>query len=303
MNKKQLAFTLIELLVVIAVIGILSGLIVVSMSGVTNKATMAKSQVFNNSLRNALLLNVEGQWTLDGTPNDTWNNTTGTATGSPTSVTTDCPQGTCYSFSGSGQYITTPNASLAYTIGTNPMAAMVWVKGNSQVSKAIFANWDTTAAYKGAWKIGTGSTGTLLNVVLADTTTQANTKNSTTTAVVFDNFWHLVGFSWSGGGGSLSVYVDGAVAAVTTANGGTGTVASLSANGTASAPISIAADVTSSVASNLFTGSIDDARLYSAAVPTGMFREIYYSGLNNLFAKGEITQSEYVARIAEVSLK
>ena len=45
---KQLAFTLIELLVVIAVIGILSGLIVVSMSGVTNKATIAKAQVFSN---------------------------------------------------------------------------------------------------------------------------------------------------------------------------------------------------------------------------------------------------------------
>ena len=52
MNKfiKQ-AFTLIELLVVIAIIGILSGLIVVSMSGVTQKATIAKAQVFSNSLR------------------------------------------------------------------------------------------------------------------------------------------------------------------------------------------------------------------------------------------------------------
>ena len=48
------AFTLIELLVVIAIIGILSGLIVVTMSGVTQKARIAKAQAFSNSLRNAL---------------------------------------------------------------------------------------------------------------------------------------------------------------------------------------------------------------------------------------------------------
>jgi prepilin-type N-terminal cleavage/methylation domain-containing protein len=47
------AFTLIELLVVIAIIGILSGLIVVSMGGVTQKANIAKAQVFSNSLKNA----------------------------------------------------------------------------------------------------------------------------------------------------------------------------------------------------------------------------------------------------------
>jgi prepilin-type N-terminal cleavage/methylation domain-containing protein len=53
----SIAFTLIELLVVIAIIGILSGLIVVTMNGVTQKANIAKAQVFSNSLRNALMLN------------------------------------------------------------------------------------------------------------------------------------------------------------------------------------------------------------------------------------------------------
>jgi prepilin-type N-terminal cleavage/methylation domain-containing protein len=66
------AFTLIELLVVIAIIGILSGLIVVSMSGVTQKATIAKAQVFSNSLRNSLMLNLISEWKLDGNANDSW---------------------------------------------------------------------------------------------------------------------------------------------------------------------------------------------------------------------------------------
>ena len=59
------AFTLIELLVVIAIIGILSGLIVVAMGGVTQKATIAKSQIFSNSLRNSLMLDILAQYTFD----------------------------------------------------------------------------------------------------------------------------------------------------------------------------------------------------------------------------------------------
>ncbi|MDD5569203.1 MAG: prepilin-type N-terminal cleavage/methylation domain-containing protein [Candidatus Pacebacteria bacterium] len=43
---KIKAFTLIELLVVIAIIGILSGLIIVGMSGATQKATIAKRRLF-----------------------------------------------------------------------------------------------------------------------------------------------------------------------------------------------------------------------------------------------------------------
>jgi len=59
------AFTLIELLVVIAIIGILSGLIIVSMNGITNSATVAKAQVFSNSLRNALMMNLVSEWKFD----------------------------------------------------------------------------------------------------------------------------------------------------------------------------------------------------------------------------------------------
>lgn len=51
MNNK--AFTLIELLVVIAIIGILSGLIVVSMTGATNSAKDARIKAGMDQLRSA----------------------------------------------------------------------------------------------------------------------------------------------------------------------------------------------------------------------------------------------------------
>ena len=105
MNKliKQ-AFTLIELLVVIAIIGILSGLIVVAMGGMIQKATIAKAQVFSNSLRNSLLGNIVGEWKLDGDAADAWGSNSGTILGA-TAATTDCVYGSCLSFSNISQYV------------------------------------------------------------------------------------------------------------------------------------------------------------------------------------------------------
>jgi prepilin-type N-terminal cleavage/methylation domain-containing protein len=57
MNKlSKKAFTLIELLVVIAIIGILSGLIVISMSGATNSANDAKRKANVDAIRKALVI-------------------------------------------------------------------------------------------------------------------------------------------------------------------------------------------------------------------------------------------------------
>ena len=57
MNKiTRQAFTLIELLVVIAIIGILSGLIIVSMSGSINSANDTKRKANVDAIRKALMI-------------------------------------------------------------------------------------------------------------------------------------------------------------------------------------------------------------------------------------------------------
>jgi len=55
-NKKISGFTLIELLVVIAIVGILSGLIFVSMSGAINSANDAKRKTNVDALRKAVMM-------------------------------------------------------------------------------------------------------------------------------------------------------------------------------------------------------------------------------------------------------
>ncbi|MFA5432383.1 MAG: type II secretion system protein [Candidatus Paceibacterota bacterium] len=149
MTKKQIAFTLIELLVVIAIIGILSGLIVVSMSGVTQKANIAKAQVFSNSLRNSLMLNIVGEWKFDDLSEakdnasilDSWGavnsgtldtNLVVADTTDKLKLGTDCVSGKCLYFDGTNDYVSIPqNATLDF--GTKSFSIGAWInkKANS----------------------------------------------------------------------------------------------------------------------------------------------------------------------------
>ena len=307
---EKKGFTLIELLVVIAIIGILSGLIVVAMGGLTQKASVAKVQTFNNSLRNALLGNLAGDWTLDSTYADTWSNNAGTGVGATlaTQVSTNCVQNTCYSFNGGvGGSATTDSVISAdisnYTI-TGGMTAMVWEKGNTQSGKVVFAHWDTvnTGTTRGEWEIMSGATGFLRVVISNDGTATTLAKDySSTSAVAFDGNWHLVGFTFTNGAttGTLTLYVDGVAVATTSAvNGNVPTIY------TSTSAVSLACNVTSGAANTAtaFAGLIDSARLYTAAIPTSQIKELYYSGLANLFARGQMPKEEYAQRTSEISL-
>ncbi|MFA5714711.1 MAG: LamG domain-containing protein, partial [Candidatus Paceibacterota bacterium] len=141
MNKllKQ-AFTLIELLVVIAIIGILSGLIIVAINGITNSATIAKTKIFSNSLRNSLLMNFISEWKFNGTTSDglpannndvldTWKNiNNGVVFTVPPIVRTgpECVSGSCLQF-GSSNYVSFgSNPSLSMGLGDQTIS--LWAK-------------------------------------------------------------------------------------------------------------------------------------------------------------------------------
>ena len=303
MSKKQFAFTLIELLVVIAIIGILSGLIVVAMSGITNKATIAKAQVFSNSLKNSSMLSLVSEWKFDGSGIssgssidssyliDSWGQKNGTVTATPPTVLSDadCVSGSCLNFNGS-QNVTIPYNSI-FNFG-NQMTAMIWVKMGVQSSqKGIFDQWSGT---NNAWWIGVlGAAFNKVEVLISDDgTTNANHyKYYVTNNVVFDGNWHLIGFTWNAG--TFFIYVDGQ--SVPLAASGTLTTNSIY-NSTSNLAIGW-----HNTAGSYITGSVDEARLYSVAIPTSQVKEQYYAGLNELFINGGITKEEYLSRINNIA--
>ena len=304
MSKKQIAFTLIELLVVIAIIGILSGLIVVTMSGVTAKANIAKSQVFSNSLKNSLMLNLVSEWRFDGSGVsdgssanssylvDIWGQKNGTVTATPPTVLSgsNCIFGSCLNFNGS-QYVSVADDSI-FNFGSS-MTAMMWLKGIAQTSqRGIFNQW---AGTDNAWWIGAYGVSPFnkLQILITDdgTTNVGHYKSFVSSDIVFDGKWHLVGFTWNTG--TILLYIDGQSVPFATSG-------SMVSNSIWNSSTNLMLGWHNAVGS-YFTGSVDEIRLYNATITTSQIREQYYTGLNELLKNGGITKEDYLSRINSVA--
>ena len=288
MSKKQFAFTLIELLVVIAIIGILSGLIVVSMSGVTQKANIAKYQVFSNSLRNALMLSLVADWKFDegsGTNTvDSWGNKNGTFNNSP-SWSTSCPSGSCVCFDGTAnKYIST---SLALN-APNYLTIEFWLKAVSDASYHWIIDGNQTMA---------GSIG-IVRYVNDFQYRYANGTIPNGNSVFanffqgYDNQWIHVIVSADYVNKVIKFYRNGiyltTTVSMTTPIKPVTTYTNFGNYQTGSYPL---------------IGCLDGVRIYSELVPAFQIKEQYYVGLNNLLINGGITKEEYLSRINNIANK
>jgi prepilin-type N-terminal cleavage/methylation domain-containing protein len=273
------AFTLIELLVVIAIIGILSGLIVITMGGATNKATIAKAQVFSNSLRNSLMLDMIAEYKLDSNANDTWgNHTAGTISGAVTY--SSCIQNTCYGFDSVDDYIELPDsADLRMTTG-GTISAWIYPETLGEMSWGAIMDKSSAAGGINGYAFVLTSNNrvyfTINNGVALISSNDSITLNQ----------WQLVTVTFNSSG--RKIYVNGINK---TATGGAQTalppdVAGVSRIGNRA----YTTDIT-------FDGYIDEIRIYNTVVPTSQIKEQYYIGLNKLLANGGITEEEYLSRL------
>lgn len=306
------AFTLIELLVVIAIIGILSGLIVVSMSGVTNKATIAKAQVFSNSLRNSLMLNLVSEWKFEGPTvaddttvtttytQDSWSggNNCSTIGGTPKIYSgSSCASGSCLKFNGSTDYLDcgTGNAFNFERTDSFTIAGWVNIVSNS-VGQIIVSRELGDGTYRG-WRVycrpsGAGHT---LSFGLFNTTG--------TNAIVIDavsiiplNTWYYFAFTYTGTSlaSGIKTYLNGASVNMTTSSDNLSATTQLTQNfliGARGAGI------------DYYNGYLDDLRIYNTTIPASQIKEQYFAGLNSLLASGNININEYNQRLIQLSIK
>jgi hypothetical protein len=113
----------------------------------------------------------------------------------------------------------------------------------------------------------------------------------TSTANAFDNNWHLVGFSFNAG--ALKLYVDTVAVSSTVA-----TTTIYNSDG----DLAVGCNFSSAVPSEYFSGMIDEARLYNEAIPTSQIKELYYSGLNNLFFSEKMEGQDYLQRVETLAI-
>jgi prepilin-type N-terminal cleavage/methylation domain-containing protein len=300
------AFTLIELLVVIAIIGILSGLIIVGMNGMTNKATIAKGQVFSNSLRSALLLNLVSEWKLDQinvpianrTP-DSWNgsNTCTLADSGGACDATHCPKlnsagcvyDNCLSFNGTGAYLSCGTGSTLNL--TSSLTFEMWIYPYNATAGYTFLINKETPGYD----FVLNPTGSLTFEIYHYFDTAWRTSSCTSNSVLSsNNFYHLsVTFEQNN---FLKIYINGKLdrQCATSYN---------SPAGTNSNSLTIGYLGWWGGGNAYFNGLMDNIRIYSAAVPVSYIKEQYYAGANSLFVNGQIDAKEYSQRINSIAVK
>jgi len=305
MNKllKQ-AFTLIELLVVIAIIGILSGLIVVSMSGVTQKATMAKAQVFSNSLRNSLMLNLISEWKLDentgGITVDSWSGgNTGTLVGAthlPVWKTeSDCVSGPCLQFDGTEDYVDF-GADSSLSMGTGDATVSLWVEFDNELApgnETLISCGGDTLDHKGYWLKRYSGT-SYLHVFFSSGTIRISTTLSAPGSLV-SNTWYNIVVVFDRDS-VVQAYINGSKQV-----GYSGNITSQAADIQNYKSLTIGS--WSTATGSRLTGKMDEVRLYNAVMPTSQIKEQYYAGLNKMLNSGNISKEEYISRINNLNIK
>ena len=283
--KTQKAFTLIELLVVIAIIGILAGMVVVNMSGATERARVAKSQVFSSSVNNSLLMNRVSEWKFEEgfgvNAVDTIGTNNGILTSGPIWKTGDCVSGSCLNLDGSNDHVlVATSTSLDLPIFT----VSVWWDGKSHTT------WSGPIQNRAAGQNGFQFVDDQSNVSLFrphlviwnGTLETAQYKGATTYNIPFSGWKNFV---WIYNGGAARLFIDGKEEAVTV-------------SAVSNYPVS---GIMIGRGYGFVGGSIDEVRVYNAALAASVIRGQYLAGLDQLLAGGQITQEEYQQRLSELN--
>jgi len=280
MNKS---FTLIEILVVIVVIGVLSAFILVGMSSITSKASIAKGQVFVNSFNNTLLLARVSQWKLDSNGNDFWGSNTGAVNGA--SVSSDCIQDTCYSFNGNTDYINCGSGA-SLTTNLNAWTISAWVKPTNLNVNTLIGFYDTTSRPS----IRLNNTWGAPIIFMGNSNFRYFSTSAWTTLI--NGAWHNVVFSIPGNGqtdiNNSKMYLDSQEVSVysTTAN---------------DVPNAKVVFHIGRADTYYYGGLIDDVRVYNQVIPTSQIKQNYFAGINRLLVKDNIESQEYSIRINQLA--
>ena len=287
---KNKSFTLIELLVVIVIIGILAGVIIVSVSSSINKANFAKAQSFSNTVQNELLGDLVSEWTLNspavsGKTEDSWGNNDGTlygANGLPQLQTKEnCVYGSCYLFDGVDDYIDCGNDN---SLTLDHITISMWINPLILGAQSGIIEKHTSPTY--GWWIRKESNDKLNFLVV----TASGNRMAGSTINLVKGWFNIVG---TYNGTDVKIFINGE-------------------DKTVSQEYLDKEDIINDEqtlcigrirwSNRTFNGKIDDVRIYNSALSSSQIKQNYIAGLNSLLANNSLSKEEYLNRIKNLSL-
>ncbi len=284
-NNKS--FTLIELLVVIAIIGVIAAIVVINLSGGTDKARIAKGQAFSAKIGIELADSVVSKWNFDEatgtTAKDAWGENSGTLSDSSMWRSGgDCVSGNCLYFDGTNDYVDCGTDAGSFAMGNGDYTLEAWIYPTTTVSAYdyVVAIGNNAAGKQSGLGIWEG------NVLFLSAYSSPIVK--TTYALPSLNKWYHFVMSYNGTTDIASFYI----------NGEWKEDESITIDTTVG-KCRIGAHVGDVISWN---GLIDEVYIYNNAASIAQIQSQYLVGLDRLLYKEAISKSEYNQRIKKLSI-
>lgn len=276
--NKQKAFTLIELMLVISIIGLLSGIILVSLGSARVKARIAAASQFASQIHNALGADVLGIWDFDEGAGNSASDASGYSNTlsigaidsnliwdngingkglnylpSAKTAVTPCP---------TGAYKDITSSNPIYNLPQDKFTFIAWLKiSNSGTIVRFKTQYTIAGCCSGFWIRNNG------NAYVAN---NSGGNAPIAVSVPADNSWHHFVYVFDRPASTHRVYIDGKLSQSTSnLSGSYGNISKVNLG---------IYDTSWCGGNHAITGLIDEARIYNSALSLSQIVKLYAEG-------------------------